>query len=62
MYEKNFSIKIKENIFFCLRVNNLYIEDFFYWVWSNEYLDIIYIERLVSLDFYKYMCILIIKY
>lgn len=29
MYEKNFSIKIKENIFFGLRVNNLYIEDFF---------------------------------
>lgn len=29
MYEKNSSIKIKENTFFCLRVNNLYTEDFF---------------------------------
>lgn len=28
-YEKNSSIKIMENTFFCLRVNNLYTEDFF---------------------------------
>lgn len=62
MYEKISSIKIKENTFFCLRVNNLYTEDFFYWVWSNEYLDIIYTERLVSSDFHKYMCILTTKY
>lgn len=62
MYEKKSSIKIKENTFFCLRVNNLYTEDFFYWVWSNEYLDIIYTERLVSSDFHKYMCILTTKY
>lgn len=27
--KKNSSIKIKENTFFCLRVNNLYTEDFF---------------------------------
>lgn len=37
MYEKNFSIKIMENIFFCLRVNNLYIEDFFI---ENEVMNI----------------------
>lgn len=29
MYEKKSSFKIKENTFFCLRVTNLYTEDFF---------------------------------